>query len=294
MLVKLRALWTGLRPMMLLVSVSSVLLGMATAYSSGASLLCMESALLIVGVLLAHAGFNLFVSYQDVVSGFAHQAKAMPFMRPLTISSSEAGFVKQAAMALILVALVIAAYFVSKSGLGLLVPIGFTLLMMALYHGWLMRNPHLNLILPGILLGPILVLSCHFILTGEYSFFALHASLACFFLVNNLFLLNQYPNYHLNRELGRFYFPVMYGTKRSSVVYVVFALGAMYVIGMGDIIGLLAEPVTWAMLPLLCALYAVVGAFKYGTNGDKLRPHLWANLVATVSVTLMLALLMVV
>jgi len=294
MAVKPSSLWDGLRPMMLLVSISSVLLGMATAHSSGASWLMADGLLLVLGVVLAHAGFNLFTSYQDVVSGFASRATAMPFSRPLTTSKADADLLRRVAVGLLFIALVIGAYFVNKSGPALLIPIIFTLLMVALYHSWLMRNPHLNLILPGVMLGPVLVMSCHFILTGEYSFFALHASLASFFLVNNLFLLNQYPNYHLNRELGRFYFPVMYGTKRSSVVYVVFALGVMYVIGMGDIIGLLAEPVPWAMLPLLFSLYAVVGGFKYGTDGDKLRPHLWANMAATLLVTLMLAYLMVI
>ena len=176
---------------------------------------------------------------------------------------------------------------------GLLVPIVFVTLMILLYHSWLMRQPHVNLIVPGMIVGPVLGLSAYYALTGVYSYDALYASLASFFLVSNLFILGQYPNWQLNRELGRFYFPSMYGTKRSSVVYVVFVMGVLYVIGMGDIIGLLPELAPLAMIPMGLAIYAVVGGFKYGSDGVKLRPHLWANWAASIITTLMLVVLIV-
>ncbi len=275
--------------MMLLVSISSVILGMAMASHSGAELECLPSGLLMLGVLLAHAGFNLHNSSYDVANGFAARSTVIPFQQPLIVDESVAPSIKRAARVMLSIALLIGGYFTYLTSYSLLLPIAFTLWVVFSYNGSLMRSPHMSLIMPGLVLGPALVVGSHAALTGEYGFNTLYVSIASFFLINNLYLLGQYSNYHLNRELGRFYFPMVYGTKRSSVVYVVFAMGVMYVIGMGDIIGLLPETASWAMLPIFFSLYAVIGAFKYGTNHEKLQPHLYGNIAAMLCVTLLLA-----
>ncbi len=290
--VNLLALWRASRPMMVLVSVFSVLLALAVAAGHGVSVVPLEAGLLMSGVVLAHVGFNLLCSYHDVASGFSSRSVAMPFSDTTMLLEAQSRLLKRAAVALIALALLVGGYFVLARGLGLLFPILFSLLMVVSYHRWSLRKPHVGLILPGIILGPILIVSSYYALTGVYDFDALYVSLASFFLICNLFLLNQYPNYYLNLELSRFYFPVVYGTKRSSVVHVVFSLGVLYVIGMGDIIGLLPEQSPWAMLPMLLALYAVVGGFKFGTDGERLKPHLWANMAALLLVELMLVALL--
>ncbi len=288
----LLALWRGSRPMMVLVGIFSVLLALAVAHHDGVAVIPLEISLLLLGVALAHAGFNLLCGYYDLTSGFSSRAAAMPFNNTRGLVEAQSGLLKRAAITALILALLLGGYFVWAKGVALLYPILFSLLMIVLYHRWSMRKPHISLILPGTLLGPVLTVSAYYALTGQYDFDALYISLATFFLVCNLFLLNQYPNYHLNRELGRFYFPVIFGTKRSSVVHVVFSLGVLYVIGMGDIIGQLPEPSPWAMVPMLLALYAVVGGFKYGTNGERLKPHLWANMAAVLLVELILVLLL--
>ena len=278
-------------PLMVMVTLLSLLLMVATAISEGAEFNLFHVLLLGFGVVLTHVSFNLFCCFHDLKSGFAARAAAMPFSASVAMPEQAANSIKRGAQLTLFLALLCGGYFVVTVGYGLLLPILFVTLMILLYHSWLMVRPHINLIIPGLVVGPILGLSSYYALTGIYSYDALYVSLASFFLVSNLFLLAQYPNWQLNRELGRFYFPVMYGTKRSSVVYVVFILGVLYVIGMGDIIGLLPEPAPWAMLPMGLAVYAVVGGFKYGSDGEKLRPHLWANWAATIMTTLMLAIL---
>ncbi len=290
--VNLLGLWRASRPIMVLVSIFSVLLALAVAGGHGAAVVPFEAGLLMLGVVLAHVGFNLLCSYHDVISGFASRSAAMPFNNTTMLVEAQSSLLRRAAAVLISLALLVGGYFVLAQGLGLLFPILFSLLMVVSYHRWALRKPHVGLILSGIVLGPVLIVSTHYALTGVYDFDALYVSLASFFLICNLFLLNQYPNYHLNLELGRFYFPVVYGTKRSSVVHVVFSLGVLYVIGMGDIIGLLPEQSPWAMVPMLLALYAVVGGFKFGTDGERLRPHLWANMAALLLVELMLVVLL--
>ena len=278
-------------PLMVMVTLASLFLMIAKAASDGIALAWLDVVLLLLGGGLAHVSFNLFCIFHDLKSGFAARAEAMPFSSSVGVAEQSAGSIKRVAWLTLVLALGCGGYFVAKEGVGLLVPIFFVTLMIFLYHNWLMLRPHINLIIPGLVVGPVLGLSSYYALSGVYSYDALYISLASFFLVSNLFLMGQYPNWQLNRELRRFYFPVMYGTKRSSVVYVVFIMGVLYVIGMGDIIGLLPEPAPWAMLPMLLAVYAVVGGFKYGTDGERLRRHLWANWAATIITTLILALL---
>lgn len=281
-------------PLMVMVTLVSMLLAVVTAISDGMSIAWLDMVLLTLGVAFAHVGFNLLCCSHDLESGFATRAEPMPLLVSRGISGEYSSAIKRVGGLMLFLALMSGGYFVATVGLGLLFPIVFVSAMILLYHSWLMRKPHLNLIVPGLVIGPVLVLSSYYALTGIYSYDALYVSLASFFLVSNLFLLGQYPNWQLNRELGRFYFPVVYGTKRSSVVYVVFIMGVMYVIGMGDIIGLLPESAQWAMLPVGLAIYAVVGGFKYGTNGERLRPFLWASWAATIITTLILSILILI
>ncbi len=278
------------RPMMLLVSLSSFFLALVTLDSS--LWLNWNVLLLIVGILAAHAGFNLLCSARDVASGYSHLAKPMPLFSSIQGDEDEAKLLHRAGFTMLVLALLIGIFFTLRVGSVLMLPIVFTLVMIFLYPGWLLKSPHINLVMPGILLGPVLILSANYALGGEYNFTALYVSLAAFFLISNLYLLQQYTNWQLNREQQRFYFPVVYGTKRSSVVYVVFIMGAMYVIGMGDVIGVLVESASWAMLPLLLSIYAVVGGFKFGSKEAFLSPYLWCNWLATVMTPMLLVVLM--
>jgi len=137
------------------------------------------------------------------------------------------------------------------------------------------------------------VMGSEYVLTGHYSFLAFVVSMVPFFLVNNLLLLNQYPDVEADRAVGRRTFPIVFGTKRSTVVYVVFVFGVMYVLGIGVAVAVLPPLAMAAMLPLLAAVYALVGGFKYGDQPERLGPYLTANMLAAVftNLVLMLALL---
>jgi 1,4-dihydroxy-2-naphthoate octaprenyltransferase len=129
-----------------------------------------------------------------------------------------------------------------------------------------------------------MVVGTHVVLTGQYHWAALLASLVSFFLVNNLLLLNQYPDMDADRAVGRKTFPIAYGIGRSNLVYGLFLLLAAATIIVATALGQLPMLSLAALLPLLPGLAALRGAIRHGDDIEKLVPALGMN-VATAVVT---------
>ncbi len=72
------------------------------------------------------------------------------------------------------------------------------------YTSRITRYPWLCLIAPGLAFGPFMVVGGFMVLTGEFSWLAFWVSWIPFLLVNNLLLLNQFPDEAADRRLGRF------------------------------------------------------------------------------------------
>lgn len=138
---KLLSLWQASRPIMVMVSIFSVLLALAVAHNSGVAVLTFEAALLMLGVLLAHVGFNLRCGYHDIRCHFSSRAASMPVNDSTQLTESQASFLNKMANISIASALLIGSYFVWSKGLGLLFPILFSLAMILLYHSWAMKKP---------------------------------------------------------------------------------------------------------------------------------------------------------
>jgi 1,4-dihydroxy-2-naphthoate polyprenyltransferase len=119
----------------------------------------------------------------------------------------------------------------------------------------------------------------HFVLTGHYSWTSFVASLVPFFLVNDLLLLNQFPDMDADRSVGRKHLLIIWGPRRSSLIYGFF-LAATYLVilvGMGS--GLLPKMSSLGLLTLPLAIPTMIGVYRHAHEIPKLLPYLALNVV---------------
>jgi 1,4-dihydroxy-2-naphthoate octaprenyltransferase len=116
-----------------------------------------------------------------------------------------------------------------------------------------------------------------FVLTGSYTWTAFVASCVPFFLVNDLLLLNQFPDVEADRAVGRRHFPIVIGRRASSVVYILFLVLTYCTIAAGVIGGLLPKTCLLGMATILMAVPASIGAWRNADDIEKLGPAMAIN-----------------
>ena len=176
---------------------------------------------------------------------------------------------------------VIGLYLASSHGLPLLAAGTIGIAIILTYTRWINRWPLLCLIAPGLGFGLLMVAGTHYVLTSGLTVMAWLAALVPFFLVNNLLLLNQFPDIEADRSIGRNHVPIAHGTRISSTVYGVFAVLAYSIVVIGVYLGYFPLLGLVAMLPLALSLFATVGAFKHGSRIGQHPRYLAANVAAT-------------
>ncbi len=282
-----------LRPAFLLLTPACVAVGLAIAYRSGLAIDPFQVALILVGAVAAHAAVNALNEYFDFKSGLDSRTRRTPFsggsgtlpehpeLAPLALALGLAG----AALAL-----GVGLYFIVLRGLAL-VPIWLLGLGLVLaYTPWLTRRPWLCLMAPGLGFGPCMVLGTQAGLTGAYSWAGFAVSLVPFFLVNNLLLLNQFPDVEPDRNVGRNNLPILIGRRRSGMVYGLFyglavlALGAAVALGYLPTLSLLGYAGLAAGIPVLR------GLDRHAECPEALLPYLGLNVAASIATPALAAL----
>jgi 1,4-dihydroxy-2-naphthoate octaprenyltransferase len=190
-------------------------------------------ALILLGGLSASISSNVFNEYMDFNSGLDLKTNKTPFSGGSGALPKNPGAAKQVlvlAVFTLVLTILIGLYFISIIGWGL-APLGLLgVLIILAYTNHITRNPWLCLIVSGLGYGPLMVMGTYFVLTGSYSLSVALASLVPFFLVNNLLLLNQYPDIDADKEIGRFVFPVAFGKLSSNKIFFVFYFFAYLVL----------------------------------------------------------------
>jgi 1,4-dihydroxy-2-naphthoate octaprenyltransferase len=286
-----RTVLQAARPSFLILTPICVFLGTSTALAAQESIDSSILLLVLIGALCAHIGVNTLNEYSDFKSGLDLLTAKTPFSGgsgALPHDPAMAGIVLLAALATITVTAGIGIYFTSSNGL-LILPIGLIgLLIILTYTKWINRWPLLCLVAPGLGFGILMVVGTHVVLTGANSITAWLASLVPFFLVNNLLLLNQYPDIEADKRIGRYHFPIAYGTKASSYTYSVFSACAYLTILTGIYFGYFPLSSLVALLPALLSLFSITGAFRYGEKIGSQPKYLGANVAATLLTPLLL------
>jgi 1,4-dihydroxy-2-naphthoate octaprenyltransferase len=247
--------------------------------------------LALLGAVLAHISVNTLNEYLDFKSGldltttrtrFSGGSGALPRHPETARAVFTTGAVSLLATALIGI------FFVWKIGLGI-IPIGVAgLVLIVTYTGWINRHPVLCLVAPGVGFGILMVVGTQFVLEGEYSTLSWLAASVPFLLVNNLLLLNQYPDIQADSNAGRNHLPIAYGTTIGNMVYAFFAVATIVVITacvLADyfpILGLVA------LLPMPLAFFSLAGAIKHGDTIGEFPQYLGANVAVAILTPLLL------
>lgn len=289
----LRALFMTARPPFLLLAFSVVSLGGALAWYSGADWSNSLFVLIMLGALAAHASVNMLNEVHDARSGLDELTQRTPFSGGSgALQTTPQAIIWVEAMAYILLGLVIVIglWLVNLRGWGLL-PIGLLGVVVVLsYTPKIMRSPWLCLIAPGLGFGPLMVLGTYYVMMGEYSWLALGVSLIPFFLVNNLLLLNQFPDYEADQQVGRRNILIAAGLQQGALIFRWFLLAAFLTLIL--LVALEYLPL-WALLGGLTLLFAVPLYLKVQRQYDQihqLNSALAWNVVINLAMPLLIAL----
>ncbi len=269
-------------PFLALALVCAVLGAATAAWTSHEIVNPQYFALVLIGAVCAHISVNALNEYFDFRSGLDARTQRTPFSGGSGTLPARPEMARPALITgLVTLAITgaVGLYFLYVWGWSLL-PLGLLgLLTIVVYTVWLTRHPVLCLVAPGLGFGLLMVMGTHFALTGQYSWTAFAASLVPFFLVNNLLLLNQFPDVEADRSIGRKHFPIVIGRRASSLIYGAFLLCAYLTIIAGVLLGLLPWASLLGLLTIVLAAPTARAARRHADDIGSLVPYLALNVL---------------
>jgi 1,4-dihydroxy-2-naphthoate octaprenyltransferase len=293
MIMKDLKLWLGpMRVDFLYLDVACVLLGAGTAVWTHGKINIGYLILAFVGALCAHISVNTLNEYFDFRSGLDLMSERTPFsggsgtlkerpdMAPVTLGIGVGGLIITALIGL---------FFVFVRGWALL-PLGVLgLLVIVAYTNWITHLPLFSLIVTGLGFGLLMVMGTSYVLTGEYTWPAFFASLAPFFLGNDLLLLNQFPDVESDQAVGRRNLPIVIGKRASSIIYSLFLLATYLSMIAGVWLGYLPTATLLGLLTLPLAVMAAVGVCRYAEDLPKLMRYMGFNVLLNIITPVLMA-----
>ena len=269
-----------------------VILGISTAFFELGHIDWLLSILIIIGAISAHISVNAFNEYFDFKSGLDLKTQRTPFSGGSGTIPENPDMERPAlkiAWITFFVTLILGLYFVYIAGWQLL-PLGLLgLLFVFIYTKWVTRSPLVCLISPGLGFGTFMVMGTHFVLTGHYSWIAFIASLIPFFLVNDLLLLNQFPDVEADKSIGRKHYPITIGRKRSSFIYIGFLVLTYLTIILAVVFKLFPLTSLLGLLTIVLAVPLAKGVSKNADNIEKLIPFMGKNVLLNLLTPLLTA-----
>ncbi|WP_338067769.1 prenyltransferase [Alteromonas sediminis] len=223
------------RPKFLLLAPICVGLGAAYAGAKGFEVDNTILALCVIISLLSHASVNLLNEYQDAKSGLDNTTTKTPF-------SGGSGALQKNPSALNAVfwSGIVCCVAFSVLGVWLASMLNWQLVLFGLiglvvivsYTPWLNKTSWLCLISPGTGFGLLFVIGTYAVFAESITPTDVAIALPVFFLVNNLLLLNQFPDVTADRDNGRNHFVIRYGYSKSAIIYIVSACLAFLAIAL--------------------------------------------------------------
>lgn len=266
-------------------------LGLSTSLAISSPINYFIFFLILVGAICAHISVNTLNEYYDFKSGLDFKTEKTPFSGgsgALPGNPEIANIVLTVGLISLMVTVVIGGYLIWEHGVQIL-PIGVVgIILVAIYTQWINRYPFLCLIAPGLGFGILMVVGSHVILTGGYSQLPWLISLVPFFLVNNLLLLNQYPDVKADASIGRITFPIAFGLKKSNFVYAIFMISAYSLILFLVVERYIPSLSIIALMPMGLSLFALLGANKYASKIAEVPRFMGANVAASILTPLLL------
>ncbi len=244
-----------------------------------------HSILILLGAVFAHMSVNGLNEYFDFKSGLDFKTNPTPFSGGSGTLPNRPGLASATLIISLVLALLsgcIGLYFLIQVGWALL-PVGLIgLLLVLFYTPCVTRHAVLSLIAPGLGFGPIMITASCFILTGEYAWPVFFISLVPFFFVNNLLLLNQFPDIEADKAVGRKNLPILLGTHKAAIVYgLFFGLGFLSLL-LGILYFKVPNMALLGAITLPVAVYGFVGVLKHHKDNNKLLPFMALNVAMNI------------
>src|SRR6266496_4993449 len=165
-----------------------VLVGLGSAYLQTGHINWFYFVLAAIAAVSAHISVNAFNEYFDYKTEVDSRTQRTPFSGGSGTLQAHPELAKATLIlswTTLAIVGVIGLYFMSVWGWKAL-PIGILgLILLYGYTAWMVYQPVLCLLAPGLGFGPLMVLSVHFALTGTFTWQVFVASLVPFFLVSN-------------------------------------------------------------------------------------------------------------
>lgn len=247
---------------------------------------------IVLAAVLAHVSVNMLNEYADLKSGLDLNTVRTPFSGgsgALPGAPHLASSVLLGGLAALVFVIGLGLYLIQLRGLVLL-PLGMLgLLLVATYTPWINRFPGLCLVAPGLGFGFAIVLGTYLALGGVLNAKVIWASMAIFFAVNNLLLLNQLPDLDADRGAGRRHWAIAYGVDSAVLVYGVFALASAASVAVGVFWAKLPYAALIALVLLPLPIKSYLGARRFGAELSQQPVHLATNVMYATGLPLLLA-----
>lgn len=290
---KLKTVTLSMRVPFLMLTFACVFLGASIVIANQIPISFPLLVMALIGALFAHISVNTLNEYFDFKSGLDLITNKTPFSGgsgALPQNPEMLSTVFNIGIASLIATLMIGSFFIWKYGTAIM-PIGVAgLVLIVTYTGWVNKHPFLCLIAPGFGFGFLMVVGTSYVLAGNFVPQSWLIAAVPFFLVNNLLLLNQYPDIKADASVGRNHFPIAYGVDRSSLIYGLFTLATISIIITCIMIDLLPMLSLIALLPIPLALFSTYGAVKHGALIGKHPQYLGTNVAVTLLTIFLLGL----
>ena len=287
-----KALIQTIRLPFLILTPICILLGISFAKYQGYSINYYDVVLILIAALMAHISVNTLNEYFDFKNGLDFNTKRTPFSGgsgALPDNPHLHNNVLTIGIASLTITIVIGLFFIYRFGLPL-TPIGLIGIGLVIsYTQWINKHPLFCLIAPGLGFGLLFVMGTHYVMSENYHLSTILISLIPFFLVNNLLLLNQYPDIKADKEAGRKHFPITFGIQKSNSIYALFLVATIACLIYLVVMNILPKMSLLALTPTPLALFSLSGTIKHGNKIGQYPHYLAANVAVSLLVPLVLS-----
>lgn len=289
---KFKTLAKTTRPPFLVLTPACIALGIVFAYSSHLPIALMDVSLVAIAGIFAHVSVNTFNEYFDFKSGLDLKTQRTPFNGGSGALPNNPKWVPatfRLAFFSLFILCVIGIYFVlTKSTL--LLPLGLLgTLIIYFYTEVINKHAILCLLAPGLCFGPLMVVGSYLVFGSDNLTEIALISLIPFFQVNNLLLLNQFPDISADRECGRRHLLIHYGTNVGKWVYTLLGIAAYLSLILMIIFHILPQLALIALLPMLLQLPLFVKLHQLREFQEELLPLQGQNVLITLATPVLLS-----
>lgn len=271
------------RPNFLVLAPLCAGLGVAIAWQQGEPPALLDTLLVLIGAVLAHAAVNLLNEYEDFTSGLDLITQRTPFSGgsgALPEMPSAAKRVLFAALGTLALVIAIGLYFLWLRGLPMLVLGATGVVLVLTYTRWITRSPIICLLAPGLGFGPVMILGSLIALGARLDSTALAVSLISLLLVSALLLINQIPDAEADRRIGRRHLVITLGKPAAARLVAILLLVSYGVLAASLLAGWLPSWSALALAPIPAALWISARLPEALGNPQQLNTVLAINVAA--------------